>query len=66
MIIKNLKEVHIHIINDSKVLVIPCDEYSYGDDQDDGLDEGDLYIYYKDQIRAILPYKKLIVQFIYE
>lgn len=66
MIKPGLKEVHIHLINDDRILIIPCDEYTYGDDEEDGLDEKDLYIYYKDKIQAILPYKKLIIRFIYE
>lgn len=63
---EKLKEVYIHSISHQKVLIVPCDEYGYGDDEDENFDDRDLYIYYKDEIQAILPYRKFIIQFIYE
>jgi hypothetical protein len=45
------------------------DEYQYGGDEDQQVveyDERDFYIYLNDKMQAILPYKKFIIEFVYD
>jgi len=62
-----MKRVIIINLDGKVIMSIDCDEYQYGDSQDLHDDEGkELFLYKNDIIQGIIPYRKFIIQFIYE
>jgi hypothetical protein len=51
--------------NGELITSIIIDEYQYGDDDEllVDQDEKDFYVYLKDKIQGIFPYKKFIIEF---
>jgi hypothetical protein len=51
--------------NGELITTIIIDEYQYGDDDEEHVahDDKDFYVYLKDEIQGIFPYKKFIIEF---
>lgn len=62
-----MKKVIITNLSGEEVLSIDCDEYKYGDENDyDDEGQQEMFLYKKNKIQAVFPYRKFIIQFIYE
>jgi len=54
--------------NGELITSIIIDEYHYGDNDEMFVDqdEKDFYVYLNDRIQGIFPYKKFIIEFVYD
>lgn len=62
-----MKRVIIRNLDGQVIMSIDCDLYTYEDPEDYHDEEGkNMFLYKNDIIQAVIPYRKFIIQFIYE
>jgi hypothetical protein len=62
-----MKRVIVRNLDGQAIMSVDCDEYRYGDPEDYHDVEGrEMFLYKNDIIQAVIPYRKFIIQFIYE